>query len=94
MASEYDEACTALGRVVANRGASLLEFHAALARLARAARAERVASRHVLACLHGLIAKSPLAEANRTSGGEWYASARRLVATEYYGASRAGPDAI
>ena len=82
--SDYDEACAALGRIVQHRNTPVFELHAALARLARTARAERVPPRQVLACLHALIAKSPLAEANRGADGAWYSGARRLVATEYY----------
>ena len=80
----YDAACETLRDVVQDRSASTFAVHAALAALAQAARAERVPPRHVLACLHGLVAKSPLATAHLTPDGWWYATARRLVATEYY----------
>ncbi len=82
--SEYDAACEALGRVVHDRGASTFALHAALTRLAGAARVEGVPPGQVLSCLESLIAKSPLAEAHRSPDGAWYSSARRLVATVYY----------
>lgn len=81
----YDSACAALRAVVQDPRASTYTVHTALAKLARAAREDRVAPRDVLACLHGLIAKSPLALANASPDGRWYATARRLIATEYYG---------
>ena len=80
----YDAACTALRDVVQDPGASTFALHAALAALARAARAERVPPRHVLACLHSLVARSPLALSQASGGEAWYSTARRLVATEYY----------
>lgn len=83
----YDSACEALHAVVQDRSASTFAVHAALAALARAARAERVPPRHVLACLHGLVAKSPLATVHATPDGWWYSTVRRLVATEYYGSA-------
>ena len=81
---EYDDACEALRRVVADAGAATYAFHDALTRLARTARVARVPPGKLLDCLGSVVTKSALGRARAGRDGEWLASARRLVATEYY----------